>query len=38
MTAEEAMEELWGLLCPDAGPNDYQAIIEAVEKLLEEKQ
>lgn len=33
MTAEEAMAEIWGILCPDCGPGDYQAIVREVEKL-----
>lgn len=35
MTAECAMAELWGLLCPDAGPHDYRAVIAEVEELQE---
>jgi hypothetical protein len=31
MTAEQAMEQVWGILCPDCGPTDYEKIVEFVE-------
>lgn len=33
MTAEEAMAELWGAVCPDCGPEDYEGIL--VEVLMQ---
>lgn len=30
ITAEQAMEEIWGLLCPDCGPEDYRYIVNEV--------
>jgi hypothetical protein len=34
MTAEQAMREIWGALCPDCGPEDYDFIVaEAITKL-----
>ncbi len=37
MTAEQAMRELWGLTCPDCGPEDYKAIAEHVKQILLER-
>lgn len=33
LAAADAMAEIWGMLCPDCGPEDYPAIVEAVRKL-----
>lgn len=33
MRAEEAMAEIWGVLCPDCGPNDYESIVKAIKHL-----
>ena len=30
MTAEEAMERIWSILCPDCGPEDYENIVISV--------
>ena len=30
LTAQEAMQELWGRLCPDCGPEDYLYILAYV--------
>jgi hypothetical protein len=33
MTAEQAMAELWGLFCPDCGPEDYGFMVQDIGKL-----
>jgi hypothetical protein len=34
MTAEQAMQEIWGALCPDWGPENYDRIVaETVTKM-----
>jgi len=33
MTAEQAMHEIWGLLCPDCGPDNYEFIAHEVARL-----
>ena len=30
LTAEAAMEQIWSMLCPDCGPQDYDNIVIAV--------
>lgn len=34
MTAEQAMAEIWGTVCPDCGPDDYTNIVKAVQELV----
>lgn len=34
MTAEEAMHEAWGVLCPDCGPDDYAGILAGVKEIV----
>lgn len=34
MTAQEAMAELWGGLCPDCGPDDYAGILAELKRHL----
>jgi hypothetical protein len=33
MTANEAMHEIWGTICPDCGPDNYEFIAAEVAKL-----
>jgi hypothetical protein len=35
MTAEQAMEEIWGVVSPDCGPQDYEFIVRKVAELAE---
>jgi hypothetical protein len=30
ISAEQAIEEIWSILCPDCGPQDYENIVIAV--------
>jgi hypothetical protein len=30
MTAEQAMQEIWGAVCPDCGPENYDLIVAEV--------
>lgn len=34
MTTEQAMAELWGTFCPDAGPTDYAATVAEIKQQL----
>jgi hypothetical protein len=36
MTADEAMEEIWGVVSPDCGPQNYEFIIREVAELARE--
>jgi len=36
MTAEEGMQEIWGALCPDCGPENYELIAHEVRKLRDQ--
>jgi hypothetical protein len=36
MTAEQAMEEIWSVACPDCGPQDYKFIVREVAQLAAE--
>ena len=36
MTAEGACAELWGLLCPDAGPTDYTALVDKARRMMDQ--
>lgn len=38
MTAEEAMAEIWGLTCPDCGPNQYALIVKHIAALIKLQQ
>lgn len=33
MSAQEAMAEIWGTVCPDCGPEDNEAIVEHVGQM-----
>jgi hypothetical protein len=35
MTAEKAMAEIWATLGPDCGPDDYEAVVNAVKRLVQ---
>lgn len=37
MTAEDACAELWGLLCPDAGPTDYTALVDKAKRMMDQR-
>lgn len=36
MTADEPMEEIWGVVSPDCGPQNYEFIIREVAELANE--
>jgi hypothetical protein len=36
MTAEQAMEEIWGVVSPDCGPQNQEFIIREVAELASE--
>ncbi len=36
MTDEEALAEIWGITCPDCGPQDADAIVDHVERMQTE--
>jgi hypothetical protein len=36
MTTEEGMHEIWGVLCPDCGPENYEVIAREVGKLRDQ--
>lgn len=32
--AYEAMAEIWGIMCPDCGPTDYEYIVKEVAEMV----